>query len=177
VNKVNRSAFTLIEVVVAMGIMIFLMSIATRFFKFKKAEDNIQTVVKKINNIVFLTKQNAFISDTKFSIEIKRDGIAIFKLVTDSAGKGKREEFVSSYLKTKYDFPQNITTRSVYKDGKRMDEDRRGSVFVDFSKNGILPSIFVQLAIASEGGTEAKVTLQAQSFLGYFELLDGWVRE
>ena len=178
-KNVNKSAFTLIEIVVVIAIAVSLMAVATRFLFLTKPEAKISNIVDSFNNVVFLTKQNVFVSGKRHRFVISKAELKV-QIEKGIVGSNKIifEDLVSPYLKTKYVFPQNFNLHMIYSGGKRLEDDRSGFYCIDISRNGILPFVFIQFSLEdSKKGSQEKFTLRSQPFLGYFELENDWVKE
>lgn len=176
-NNVNKSAFTLIEIVVAISIMVVLMGMATRFVSFGNPEAKIVNIVSSINNVVFLTKQNVIVSNKLHRLVFSKNELKVQVEKEMVGSKVSFEDFVSSFSKAKFKFPPNFDLFAIYSNGKRVEDDKSGFFYIDISRNGILPFLFVQFSIEDRNGASEKYTLRSQPFLGYFELESGWIKE
>lgn len=183
----NKRAFTLVEILVVMVVIGFMATlISPRLFK-KKDNGTVSTVLKELNNLLTIAKQEAILSNVNLrltfnSFDFKKlelgealpEFVIIEKVLSDN-NKGKLivEPFVSEYLDSKYVFPKNIKMERLFLGKDDLLTDNKGKGFCYISNDGLVQDVTLQL-IEIQGSFKNKISLIVDPFMGEFKMVAGF---
>ncbi len=178
----NKRAFTLIEIIVVLGIVAFVMAIISpRLFR-KKDQVKVETIFREFNNLLSIARQEAVSNQKICRLRIKAYKnlpvvVSIEEMEVDPEKENKliSKTIFSEYLKTEYILPQNIKIEAVYLGKQNLLEEKKGEAFCYISTDGLVQDILIHIAKVKDDLQE-KYTFKTDPFLGEFLFLDGFLR-
>lgn len=177
----SSKGFTLIEMMVVLALIGLLISMVAPRLSRRSPSSEWRTIAEEFNNFVQFARQESIAEQVLFRLNLSRgknktpDVVLIEHLVkTDDAGKQEFAQMSSPYMKTRYEFADNVHIRAVYL-GKQEIFIENGQAFCYVAPEGLVQDVYIQLTRTEEGKEEV-VTLKMLSFDGYFELIEKLVR-
>lgn len=182
VRIASSKGFSLIEMMVVLMLIGLLIGMVAPRFSRRSASSEWKNIVDAMNNAVQFARQESIAEQAVFRLVFSRakknkgpDAVVIEHVVnTDGVGKKEFAQASSPYMKTRYEFAENVHIKAIYLTKQDMFlED--GLAFCYIVPEGLVQPVYIQL-MRGEDGKEEGVTLKMLPFDGNFELIEKLVR-
>ncbi|KKQ48507.1 MAG: hypothetical protein US69_C0020G0003 [candidate division TM6 bacterium GW2011_GWF2_38_10] len=183
-NKCTKPAFTLIEILVVIGIMGFMAAIIVPRLAMRTPQAEWSTILVDLNDIIFFARQEAISEQCTHRLVFKHnkkgdDMVLIQKEVDDPEAPGKKKyaQVESEYFNTAYTFHSSIKLRAVYYGKLELMAENKGEGFCYIIADGLVQDVIVHLVRKPQDkGNEVLGSYILSPFFGEFEFKDGLVR-
>ncbi len=181
--KQLRSAFTLIEMMVVIGIMAFMAAIIIPRLAFRTPQAEWPTILADLNDIVFFARQEAISTQKVHRIVFKisadqLDTVFVEEELDDPEKPGRKIYSPTSfYFSTKYTFHESVKIKAFFNGKYESLAENKGEGYCYVIPDGLVQDILIHVVRKNkENGTEIPVSFTLSPFFGKFELHDGFVR-
>lgn len=177
----SRKGFTLIELMVVLALIGLLISMVAPRFTRRSPSSDWKVIVDELNNLAQFARQESIAEQVPFRLNFSKgknhapDVVVVEHMTTtDEGGKREFSLVTSPYMKTRYEFAENVRLKAIYL-GKQELLQETGQAGCYLVPEGLIQDVFIQL-VRQEDGKEEAVTLKMLSFDGRFELIEKLVR-
>ena len=181
VRMSSTKGFSLIEMMVVLALIGLLISMVAPRFSRRSPSSDWKVIISELNNFTQFARQESVAEQVVFRLNFLRgknkapDCVVIEHWVgVDKKGNQEFAQVSSPYMKTRYEFAENVRVKAVYL-GKQELYIENGQAFCFVVPEGLVQDVYIQL-VRTEEGKEDFVTLKMRSFEGAFELIERLVR-
>ncbi len=166
---------------VVLALIGLLISMVAPRFSRRSPSSDWKVIISELNNFTQFARQESVAEQVVFRLNFLRgknkapDCVVIEHWVgVDKKGNQEFAQVSSPYMKTRYEFAENVRVKAVYL-GKQELYIENGQAFCFVVPEGLVQDVYIQL-VRTEEGKEDFVTLKMRSFEGAFELIERLVR-
>jgi prepilin-type N-terminal cleavage/methylation domain-containing protein len=184
-EMIHRNGFSLIEMMIVIALIATMATLILPRMIGRQPSTEWPSIVDDLNNLVIFARQEAISSQGIYRLTFKsviegRDLVLIEQEKKDPEKPQQKiyEQVSSSYLKTRYKFPEAVKIKALYAGREEMLSDNKGTGHCYIISDGLVQDVFLHLTRTpnEKDKKEINVTLKMMPFFGRFELLDGFIR-
>lgn len=177
-NLRERSAFTLIEILIVVVVIGMMATMALPRLIRKPPTAKWETVLDELNNLVYYARQKAISTQHTYRLHFestrKLNDIVQVEIEKDDPEKPGQKLYLpekSYYFNPIYKFPTEITIQAVYHGKKNMLEEHNNHAYCYIIPNGLVQDISLHLE-RTQDEEKTKKIFKTSPFFGKFELKD-----
>jgi hypothetical protein len=180
-NK-NNSAFTILEILVVLAMVVFLATMVSPWLFKKKPAQDWPTILDRFNSFLFFARQEAISTNKVFRVVFKMnkkepDSILVQEESQDPENPDKiiYQQTQSEYFKTQDNLPEEIRMVAFYKGKVEQFAENKGNGYCHVIPNGLVEEVMIYL-IRKVDDKEEKATFKISPFVGKFDFYEGFLK-
>lgn len=179
-----RNAFTLLEIMVVVGIMALTAAILVPRFLFRTPQAEWPTILADLNDLIFFARQEAISSQKIYRLNFKSNGenpdtIVVEEEYPDPEKPWRKMYRLASsfYFKAKYTFHESVKLKAVYLGKDEYLTNNKGEGYCYVIPDGLVQDVIIHVVRRDrEKGFEISASFIVSPFFGRFEFREGLVR-